>query len=680
MPTVEARGQTFDFPAGTSQEQIGSALDEYFAGSLQAQQDTSTSAAILSGQVDKETGAPLDVRTAVGAAKTPQDKLSTIQRYYPDAREVDGNYVFTDPGTGRLTQFNPEGFDIGDVGENLRMGFEMLGGAAGAGVGALGGPAAPAAVPALGAAGAGVGGALYDFLAQGMLPVEDTRNAAQVIGDAGIETAMNFVGGKAGEVVGEMASKLGSRVSQAARRPIRDVAQAGERVGAELPAGTVTGIKTLQQAEEALSKMPIASDIVGTKYEKSLDAMKNFAQKTADNLSGVRGETELGLSIKQGVDKAVGQFKSKSNELYDRLWEKIPKGTRVPIDNFKTQVDDIAGRFKDDPEFADMLESKTVKSFKKAAEEAEKRGGVTVGTLKSLRTQLGNEINDKALLTDTASSEIKSLYGALTDDLESAAKSASPAANMAWQKANNYYRGGRQIIDEVLAPTVKSGVPEKIARSIFGTEGQAIKQIPHSQLKKLMANVPEETQKDITSEFVRRMGAAKPGAQDIEGEVFSPATFMTNWNRLDKKTKDLLFKDKELAKAMDDLSVLSQSFKSKAAMANPSGTAGSMMMMALLSAPLGAGVATGETTGPGLAATALLSPVAAAKLMTSPKFVKWLAKTASGSKSESALGGNLGRLMTIAKANPEIREEVYQYASALREVQPNPEQPNTETE
>ena len=61
----------------------------------------------LSNQVDTKVGSPANVRAAVSAAQTKEDKLNTLRKYYPDALPVEafdpingvakygrGNYVY----------------------------------------------------------------------------------------------------------------------------------------------------------------------------------------------------------------------------------------------------------------------------------------------------------------------------------------------------------------------------------------------------------------------------------------------------------------------------------------------------------------------------------------------------------------------------------------------------------
>lgn len=62
--------------------------------------------------IDQDTGAPAFVRAQVGGSPT-EDRLANIRRFYPDAAPYDDdNFIYTNPDTGRLTLYNPPGFDV----------------------------------------------------------------------------------------------------------------------------------------------------------------------------------------------------------------------------------------------------------------------------------------------------------------------------------------------------------------------------------------------------------------------------------------------------------------------------------------------------------------------------------------------------------------------------------------
>ena len=73
-------------------------------------------------------------------------------------------------------------------------------------------------------------------------------------------------------------------------------------------------------------------------------------------------------------------------------------------------------------------------------------------------------------------------------------------------------------------------------------------------------------------------------------------------------------------------------------------------------------------TGLAGAAGFIIAPRLAAKLITSPAFVKWLTTPIT---SSTGILAHVGRLVGIAVAEPELREAIDQYTAALRAV-PSP--------
>ncbi len=177
----------------------------------------------------------------------------------------------------------------------------------------------------------------------------------------------------------------------------------------------------------------------------------------------------------------------------------------------------------------------------------------------------------------------------------------------------------------------------------------------------------------IQASFLHRLGQANPGAQNAAGDAFSPNTFMTNWNKLKPEAKNALFSGKRYAGLRADLDRLADvigSMKDSLKMANTSNTAASMIAYnQMQSVILGtAGYFGGSQVGDqglGGAAAGILAPKAAAKLLTNPAFVKWLA---SAPVRENQISGKIGQLGAIWMAQPAIREELQQYFDALEHV------------
>jgi hypothetical protein len=193
-------------------------------------------------------------------------------------------------------------------------------------------------------------------------------------------------------------------------------------------------------------------------------------------------------------------------------------------------------------------------------------------------------------------------------------------------------------------------------------------------LARLRRNFTPEEWDVVAASVLNRMGLATPGAQNAAGDAFSVNTFLTNWSKMAPEAKQALFGGKRyeaIASDLDSLINVMGSLKGVEKFANTSNTGRVVVTYMALQALGGAlvGAAAGEGagvggTGTGIAGVAatVLAPRAAAKLITNPKFVKWLIEPASDAKSLSA---KIGRLSAVTEAAPEIREEVHQFLQVL---------------
>lgn len=247
--------------------------------------------------------------------------------------------------------------------------------------------------------------------------------------------------------------------------------------------------------------------------------------------------------------------------------------------------------------------------------------------LAKLRTLVGNEIDNYSLVDNVPRSKWKALYGALSRDMEAAA--TTPKAKAAWKRATSYYNARVNRIEALDAVVDKAGGPEKVYRAVMsGTRDGG------TTLRSVMQSLDKEGQKAVTAAVIKRMGMATPGAQNAAGDTFSAATFLTNWNSVSKEAKRALFdryglgfsQDMDrLARVVDNIKTGSKVF------ANPSGTAnraaaltyGASLVASLFDA---SGVSLGGLLAGGASANV------AARYLTNPDAVRWLARTTSAPK------------------------------------------------
>jgi hypothetical protein len=246
-------------------------------------------------------------------------------------------------------------------------------------------------------------------------------------------------------------------------------------------------------------------------------------------------------------------------------------------------------------------------------------------------------------VSDIPRAQVKQLYGGLSDDLRGAAQAAGPDAVQAFSRASNYYRAGMGRMDVLSDVLDKNGGPEQVFNgAISGTKDGA------TRLRSVMQSLQPEQQQVVASTVFKRMGQATAGNQNAAGDVFSPETFLTNYNKMSPEAKSALFdRVPGLREQADNLADVAENLREGSRVfKNASGTAGgenqSEIFKHLVS--LGAGAVMGHGGGsPGAiagAGAALVGVPSSAymlsKALTNPNTVNWAARPALGSSAQAA--------------------------------------------
>lgn len=629
----------------------------------------------LVDEVDTKRGAPASVRAIVGGVPE-QDRLTNLQRYYPDARASgDDNFVFTDPATGRQTMYNPPGLDVGDVASVGREISQMIGATGGGIAGAAGAAptgmlSAPVTVPVGAALGSQGAGELYDRIMQYFNGTIDSRSLGQQMSDVGGGVMLESAFGKLGSEIGPAFSRLVSGVKNRFTGSTGgQIANDFRSFGANPSAGTMSGNRAIQTVENAVSGTPGGAGVMQRSDEALLESIGGEAERVALMFGPTQTKEAVGTSIKKAAQSAVGRFTDRSDDLYESASRLIPKDLRaVPENTVNLFVQMRNSPISEDlPSTANAVINPKVRNLLESfATDISRQGGdgqVSYRALKSLRSRVGKILGDPIGYPDFDRAQLKALYGSLSQDLDSIAQQAGGDALRAHNVANRYYRQNIGSNIEFLDDVISKGTDEQAYNFVFG----GIKD-GGSKLRALRRNVRPEEWDTVAGSTLWKMGQAKPGQQGASGNLFSPATFLTNWSAMSPEAKAVLFgggRYATLRPQLDRLVRVASAIKDTSATRNTSNTARSIAVLGLLGA--GGTLATGDIEG-GAAAIGggILAPRVTAKLLTSPKFVNWLADTASKPANYNGWGATMGRLLAIAKGDPELREEIYQYVSAMR--------------
>lgn len=643
-------GSIAEFPAGTDQATIKRVLRKQ-----RGQRPVS------------KAGAPAGVRALVGGAPTPEAALSTLQGFYPGAMRdpvEPENFQFPDPQTGQMTLYNPSGLDTGDLASIAREGAQGIGGVAGAVGGAPAGLLGAAGGAALGTA---AGEELFNLGAQA-LGMDDPRSLSRRAYDTAIVGASGGLGEGAGARIQQGLTGGMKMMFRGGREGREEAAQAVEdlgKFGASPSLAQATRNPAFDALETFISRTPGGHGHIRKAAQETADKVAKGVEQRAKSLAGRPVEPEVaGRTVIKGVDDFVDRFQTQGGKLYDELDKFIPPDINVSVDNTKGALEEMTNLIPELPEWQDTMVSPGLRKIAGG----DLTGGVSYEVLKRMRSTVGKKISSPRLMDDVSTADWKRLYGALSEDMKSAA--ASRGGLKAFERANSFWKAGHQRIDEILEPLVRKKVPEQVFEALetAGKKGA-------TKLRTLRKSVTDDQWRVVSATVMQRMGKAVSGQQGAEGGEFSFRTFLTNWNKLEPTAKAALFDGPGTRGMRNDLDSIARAagriMESSQAFANPPGTAQGLIGQAMFlggAASGMAGVATGDV---GLMAfPAMLAMVAgganlSARLMTNRSFVRWLASSTKVKPAQT--GAHIGRLTGVAAvSDSDTKDAIHEYLSVLQ--------------
>lgn len=361
--------------------------------------------------------------------------------------------------------------------------------------------------------------------------------------------------------------------------PRMEGARAAEEIGV-LPSAGMQGRGTAM-VESGFEASPFSTGQIQRGRERVVSEMEDVARGAAER-AGVPTTVEAaGEAAQAGAKKFVSDFAKKSETLYNQVDRFIKPNDLIVAPNTTTALREIVQFAGDNPEIARQLGLSKYQDLLQALGEGGVDTAVPYQLVKELRTTFGEAIgNMTGPLADMSQAKIKRLYGTLSQDMEQAAMASGPDAFKAWQRANDYYRAGSQRIDDTLskitdADTGAAAYKRLENMLLEGNVKQSTKQI--MQIKK---SLPADDFNTFRSTLINNLGRAKAGAQTAEGDLFSPATFLTNYNKLTPTSRKIVFG--ELEPELKKLASVVEMSKDAASQLNASRTAPALTTQAFL--------------------------------------------------------------------------------------------------
>lgn len=624
-PSPEALRERYAiYGAGELSQENAAQLAEYFAkGGTEVGVDYSGIEAKAVNPGDGTAGAI--VRGAANAGS-----LGLVNRLGAAADTIGGNGTYNENLNRR------RGYDLYDQENNgaARLGGQVLGGLA---VPIVGGTSAAN----LARNGAGIG-ALYGYNDS----YGDTSSRLIAAGGNAVAGgALGYAGGRAAEY---LAGRGGGVPPPPG--PGQQLMEAAGRQGVDpLPAdvgGPLTRRFTSGAAQAPLSSGPVirggqrVSDQIGTARDRVAAGVGAVEQPVAAGETAQRGAATY---IRQSRERVGNMY----NEARSAAGDVRPTAQRA-IDTLDSNLRELSETSE--------TSAPVITALEKLGGDLTRPDGLSVDGLRRLRTS----VRGLAQTDELRGTDFQRRAGQVLDSIAEDISEGLPAdARSRFLAADRAHRERVETIDEVIKPIIggrneKAYAPERVYQNL-----QNASRSDSARLRRFMDTLPAEDQASVRATVISQLGRATNGAQNAEGTAFSPAAFLTQWNQMTPRAKDVLFRG-EARDALNDLARITEGTKAAAGYANRSNTGGAVATN--VGALLGIGA-----VSPVSAAAGAVGQMLTGQLLASPRFARWLARPASGPEG---LANAARRLSAIATREPAIANDILPVQRALQAALP----------
>jgi hypothetical protein len=354
---------------------------------------------------------------------------------------------------------------------------------------------------------------------------------------------------------------------------------------------------------------------------------------------------------------------------------------RFAATNTGQLVADLQAEIARSPQtFGPMLQPVIDRAMRVVTDAKSGFGGVPFDALRSMRTAVGKELDRPDISGLTQTPALARLYDALRKDVVAAADQSGDIASRAIRLHDRYVRFNREVNLPALQRIVDQDLDVAAANMALSGTKDGI-----GRLQLLRRNFKPDEWDTVSASVWQQLGNAKAGVREgaemgTSSYQFSPTTFLTNWNNLSDSAKTILFSGdryRNIIPAMNDMVKVATGARETGKMVNTSNTAGAQMVTSALlggGGMVGGGAAGLDATSALLGGAAALSGLVltsntAAKLLESPRFIRWVSDTSRAVvNNPNSLSAQIGKLLAIGQAEPGMKDAIDSYYKQIKTV------------
>lgn len=414
-------------------------------------------------------------------------------------------------------------------------------------------------------------------------------------------------------------------------------------------AGANDSAPWLMQMQNALREGVGGRGQIQNAEEGLFSAVENRAKEIADNMGPNLTHQELGEFIQGQIPQRVEQLIQSNRSLSTALNDIVPRVNGVDPTNFLQRLNDITQRYAGAPELGKVFGDPQVERMIMAAyRDAAQNGGVLpYQVLQNIRTDIGETIGKGVANPDVNIKMLRSLYGALTDDMESAYAN-TPNGLRAFRTVNAAQEANFDKLDMLQAFNKTGMNPEDITTRLLSQTSKGASRI--DDITTQLNNVDPATRDTVMGHVLRNLGTTP------QDHSFSPIRFYNQYQKLSPEAKALFPKAQQ--EGIERLAQLSGLIKEPFASSNPSHTSGNLDTLQRIGTAVRA-LTEGAIIGIGGGSAAAIyshNPELAAGV-AGMGAVYGIGKAMAATLGESTINNMLGRLWTNRMFNTWLATE-----------------------
>lgn len=432
-----------------------------------------------------------------------------------------------------------------------------------------------------------------------------------------------------------VASSLAGRRSAGVNR---EVVEAGQRQN--IPIRQPDARPETRNAFAAVEASPTQSAKVRTVLDGDVEAIRGRLNSVAGD--GTRlDNTSMGEAVQGAGTRYIAKSGAQANALYRRAEEATGDARFTPEQALKAIDDNIAELSANGPR-ANRGQIAYLEDLKSDLS----RGDLSIGQLRSIRTGMRGQINERNLTATDAERRVGQVIDAASADIQRGLAS-NPQAQAAYKAADDFYREKQTFIKDVVQRfTGTKNAPLSAEQAASKFQAMMRDKGDYKRFSAMLGKLDPTERSDMAASIAETLGTGRNGE-------FSLAGLATNVSKMNPRAlRDLFGADG--AKAIADLRVIA---RAKADTQSGLNLSKSGVVMAannqfkdVLLGALGGGMGGVPGAMGGMAARGAVegfSSARAAKLLLNPDFTKWLRQTPS-STSPAVINRHFDRLNKLA--------------------------------